>query len=209
MKKFTKIVCCVLIALVVVPTMFLFAACGKNKSNNKNSGQTPDTAKWFTSNQLAQKGLFGLTEPTGLTGEMKTSVNWYGNGYAFSQSCPSEDVFKQNAQAYFEYFKANYYGSFGTISVEKSSISTNEVWYIISQKYSLEDYHGTNPSELYKFYYVTNKAFDGEYYKQGSVLIFEIRYEYSTQTNDYQFKLFIESADESNNGIYSYHYKMR
>lgn len=38
---------------------------------------------------------------------------------------------------------------------------------------------------------------------------FEIRYEFDTNSNEYKFKLFIESADSSRNGIYTNYYKMR
>lgn len=43
---------------------------------------------------------------------------------------------------------------------------------------------------------------------KDSVWIFEIRYEFDTNSDEYKFKLFIESADSSRNGIYMNYYKM-
>ena len=50
---------------------------------------------------------------------------------------------------------------------------------------------------------------DNGYFAKGSVWIFEIRYELNAESGQYKFKLFIESADSSHNGIYTNYYKMR
>ena len=88
-------------------------------------------------------------------------------------------------------------------------MSSNENWYIINQKNDLADYYGNNPSNLYKFYYVTDSTTEDGYLKKGAVWIFEIRYEIDLETNEYKFKLFIESADMSHNNVYSYYYKIK
>lgn len=38
---------------------------------------------------------------------------------------------------------------------------------------------------------------------------FEIRYEFDTASDGYKFKLFIESADSSRNGIFANYYKIK
>lgn len=88
-------------------------------------------------------------------------------------------------------------------------MTTNENWYVIEQKSNLSDYFNDNPSKLYKFYYVRNNTLDNGYFAKGSVWIFEIRYELNAESGQYKFKLFIESADSSHNGIYTNYYKMR
>lgn len=158
---------------------------------------------------MSLKGLTGLTAPTGLSGEMQSSDAWYNGGYSFSQVCPNEDTFMTNAETYFSYFKTNYNGMFGKPKLEKFSMDTNENWYIIEQKNDLSDYFDNNPSNLYKFYYVRDNTLDNGYFTRGSVWIFEIIYEFDTNSNEYKFKLFIESADSSRNGIYTNYYKMR
>ena len=86
---------------------------------------------------------------------------------------------------------------FGKPRIEKSGKETNETWYIIEQKNNLSDYFDDNPSKLYKFYYVRDNTLDDGYFAKGSVWIFEIRYEFDTDSDVYEFKLFIESADSS------------
>ena len=98
---------------------------------------------------------------------------------------------------------------FGKPRIEKSSLSTNENWYIIEQKNDLTDYFEDNPSKLYRFYYVRNNTLDNGYFVKGAVWIFELRYEFDTASNGYKFKLFIESADSTHNGIYTNYYKMK
>lgn len=203
-KRISMIICAVLLAI----TCLGLVACG----NGDGGGETPkplhDNTKWFTEEELSAKGLAGLTAPTGLSGEMNTSDAWYNDGYSFSQGCPDEETFNANAETYFSYLKTHYDGAFGKPRNEKYSKDTNENWYIIEQKVGLSNYFGDNPSKLYKFYYIRNKTLDNGYFARGSVWIFEIRYEFDTNSNGYKFKLFIENADSSHNGIYTNYYKM-
>lgn len=194
--------------LLLSVTCVSLVACGNNDGGGENNNPVHDTSKWFTEEELSLKGLTGLTAPTGLSGEMQSSDAWYNGGYSFSQVCPNEDAFMTNAETYFSYFKTNYNGMFGKPKGEKYSINTNENWYIIEQKNDLSDYFDDNPSKLYKFYYVRNNTLDNGYFTKGSVWIFEIRYEFDTNSNEYKFKIFIESADSSRNGIYTNYYKM-
>ena len=143
-----------------------------------------------------------------MSGKINSSDAWYNDGYSFSQICPNEATFKANAETYFSYLKTHYDGKFGKPRDEKYSMDTNENWYIIEQKNNLSNYFGDNPSKLYKFYYVRNNALDNGYFVKGSVWIFEIRYEFDTDSDGYKFQLFVESADSSHNGIYKNYYKM-
>ena len=88
-------------------------------------------------------------------------------------------------------------------------MDSNENRYAIEQKSELSDYFDNNPSKLYQFYYVKDNTLENGYFVKGSVWIFEIRYEIDTETNQYKFKLFAESADSSHNGVYSNYYKMK
>ena len=58
-------------------------------------------------------------------------------------------------------------------------------------------------------YYVKDNTSENGYFVKGWVWIFEISYEIDTETNQYKFKLFAESADSSHNGVYSNYYKMK
>ena len=199
------IICAVLLAITCVGLV----ACGKGDGGGETPKPLHDNTKWFTEEELSAKGLAGLTAPTGLSGEMNTSDAWFNDGYSFSQGCPDEETFNANAETYFSYLKTHYDGAFGQPRIEKFSMDTNENWYIIEQKVDLSNYFDDNSSKLYKFYYVRNKTLDNGYFAKGSVWIFEIRYEFDTNSNEYKFKLFIESADSSHNGIYTNFYKMR
>ncbi len=186
-------------------------SCG-NRTDNNNEGSQPalhDRTKWFTAEELMKKGLDELTMPSGLFGEINSSDAWFNDGYSFSQDCPDEATFKSNAETYFLYFKTHYDGRFGKPAIEKLSLDTNETWYVIEQKSELSDYFDDNPSKLYQFYYVRDNTLENGYFVKGSVWIFEIRYEIDTETNQYKFKLFVESADSSTNGVYSNYYKMK
>lgn len=186
-------------------------SCG-NRTDNNNEGSQPalhDRTKWFTAEELMKKGLDELTMPSGLFGEINSSDAWFNDGYSFSQDCPDEATFKSNAETYFLYFKTRYDGRFGKPAIEKLSLDTNETWYVIEQKSELSDYFDDNPSKLYQFYYVRDNTLENGYFVKGSVWIFEIRYEIDTETNQYKFKLFVESADSSTNGVYSNYYKMK
>ncbi len=186
-------------------------SCG-NRTDNNNEGSQPalhDRTKWFTAEELMKKGLDELTMPSGLFGEINSSDAWFNDGYSFSQDCPDEATFKSNAETYFLYFKTHYDGRFGKPAIEKLSLDSNETWYVIEQKSELSDYFDDNPSKLYQFYYVRDNTLENGYFVKGSVWIFEIRYEIDTETNQYKFKLFVESADSSTNGVYSNYYKMK
>lgn len=197
------------ISIVFIVVLCVFFVGCKKKENNQLETKLHDSTKWFTEEKLTKKGLSGLSAPTGLSDQMSTSDSWFNNGYSFSQVCPTEDFFFENAEKYFEYFKEHYSGLFGTTTIEKTSMSSNENWYIIKQSDSIEDYYDDNPSKLYKFYYVTDNTLEDGYFKTGTVYTFEIRYEFDTNRNAYCFKLFVESADGSHNGTYTYHYKTR
>lgn len=98
-------------AITLGVTCFGLVSCGDNEGETTSQkGQTTiqeghDSTKWFTDEELSKVGLGGLTAPTGLTGEMSSDINWYNNGYSFSQPCPDKDTFELNAGTYFSYFK--------------------------------------------------------------------------------------------------------
>lgn len=114
-------------------------ACGSENSSGP-SQKVHDSTKWFTEEELSEKGLAGLTAPTGLSGKINSSDTWFNDGYSFSQVCPDESTFNANAETYFSYFKTNYAGMFGVPRFEKYSKDTNEYWYIIEQKSELADF---------------------------------------------------------------------
>lgn len=204
-KSLSMIICTVLLAITCIGLV----ACGNDAGSGEAQKPLHDSAKWFTEEELSAKGLAGLTVPTGLSGKMNSSDSWFNDGYSFSQVCPDEETFRMNAETYFSYLKKHYDGAFGKPKIEKYSMDTNENWYIIEQKSNLSEYFDDNPSKLYKFFYVRNNTSGNGYLVKGSVWIFEIRYEFDTDSDGYKFKLFIESADTSRNGIYKNYYKMR
>lgn len=204
-KSLSVIICTVLLAITCIGLV----ACGNDDGSGETQKPLHDSAKWFTEEELSAKGLAGLTAPTGLSGKMNSSDSWFNDGYSFSQVCPDEETFRMNAETYFSYLKKHYDGAFGKPKIEKYSMDTNENWYVIEQKNNLSEYFDDNPSKLYKFFYVRNNTSDNGYLVKGSVWIFEIRYEFDTDSDGYKFKLFIESADTSRNGIYKNYYKMR
>lgn len=204
--KLKKIIMALCLSLVMTCGVFL-AACNKGGGNgDNNKTQIRDDTKWFSEEELAKKGLSALPAPTGLTGNMNSYLYWYNDGYSFDQACPDEDTFTQNAEAYLNYFKSNYGGRFG---VTKSFMhSDDENFYKITQEPSLSAYFSNNPSSLYKFYYVTDTTLEDGYLKADAVWTFEIRYEFDTTKNTYLFKIFIENARKSPNGVYTNYYKM-
>ena len=204
-KSLSMIICTVLLAITCIGLV----ACGNDDGSGETQKPLHDSAKWFTEEELSAKGLAGLTAPTGLSGKMNSSDSWFNDGYSFSQVCPDEETFRINVETYFSYLKKHYDGAFGKPRIEKYSMDTNENWYIIEQKNNLSEYFDDNPSKLYEFFYVRNNTSDNGYLVKGSVWIFEIRYEFDTDSDGYKFKLFIESADTSRNGIYKNYYKMR
>jgi len=108
---------------------------------------------------------------------------------------------------YFNMFKEKFDGAFGV--AKPYMYGENETWYKIEKKNDLSDYFDDNPSKLYKFYYVKDKTTDekGNFVK-GAVWTFEMRYEQNSGSDDYKLKIFIESADGTHNGMYTYYYKM-
>lgn len=203
-KKRTHIICCAMFLAVACVGL---VACGGGDSSGV-SKKIHDRTKWFTEEELSEKGLAGLTAPTGLSREINSSDAWFNGGYSFSQVCPDEATFNANAETYFSYFQTNYAGMFGVPRIEKYNRSTNENWYIIEQKSNLNDFFDDNPSKLYSFYYVMNNTLENGYFSKGSVWIFEIRYELDTDSDQYKFKMFIESADSTRNMVYTNYYKM-
>lgn len=170
-------------------------------------GDTHDSTLWFTENELEAIHLSNLTKPTGLSGDINSSTSWFNDGYSFSQGCDSLDIFNDNANIYFNYFETNFDGKFGVAN--SYAYGSDTTYYNIVKKSDLNDYYNTNPSQLYKFYYVSNTNVDDNgFLLEDSVFIFEIRYEFSTTTNNYQFKMFIEKANKSNNGVFTYKYKL-
>lgn len=198
-------ICTALLAITCIGLV----ACGNDDGGGEIQKPLHDSTKWFTEEELSAKGLAGLTAPTGLSGKMNSSDSWFNDGYSFSQVCPDEETFRMNVETYFSYLKKHYDGAFGKPKIEKYSMDTNENWYVIEQKSNLSEYFDDNPSKLYEFFYVRNNTSDNGYLVKGSVWIFEIRYEFDTDSDGYKFKLFIESADTSRNGIYKNYYKMR
>ena len=208
-NMFKKILSMIACAVTLGVTCFGLVSCGDNEEET-TSQEGHDSTKWFTDEELSKVGLGGLTAPTGLTGEMNSDITWFNNGYSFSQPCPDKDTFELNAETYFSYFKTNYDGKFGKPRIEKLSTgTTNETWYVIEQKYSMSEYYSDNPSALYDFYYVKNTDLDNGYFAKGSVWSFDIRYEFDTISNEYLFKMFIESADTNHSGTFKNYYRIK
>lgn len=203
---FKKILSMIACAITLGVTCFGLVSCGDNEGETTSQH---DSTKWFTDEELSKVGLEGLTAPTGLTGETSSDITWFNNGYAFSQPCPDKDIFELNAETYFSYFKNHYDGKFGKPRIEKLGMDTNETWYVIEQKESMSEYYSDNPSDLYDFYYVRNTDLDNGYFVKGSVWSFDIRYEFDTISNEYLFKMFIESADTNRSGTFKNYYKIK
>ncbi len=208
MKRTFTVVCCLIVALSACVAL---VACG-----NTGGGETPDTGNtrddsaWFSQQELEARGLANLPAPNGLTGDMHTTIEWFGNGYFFSQPCPSKDVFEENAKTYFDYFTTNFDGRFGKTSIKMMGVDNDETWYYIEQKANLSDYFSTNPSARYTLYFVTDNTLgDDGYIVKGSTFTFDVRYEFDSNANAYLFKMIIESADTSRNGVYTNHYVMK
>lgn len=213
MKTKHKIFSLIMAVLLIIPAMFFLTACGDNGNNGSGRNlNLHDSSKWFTETELSAVGLSNLTAPTGLNGTISSSSDsGFNDGYSFSQPCDNVDLLEQNAEIYLNYFKTNYDGYFGHISDNYGvTYGEYETWYVLEQSNNLSDYFGNNPSKLYKFYYVTIHDTDERgYFVRNSVYPLEIRYEFNASTNQYLFKLFIEKADTSPNGICSYYYKMK
>lgn len=205
--KLKKIIIMALCLSLVMTCGVFLAACNKGGGNgDDNKTQIRDDTKWFSEEELAKKGLSALPAPTGLSGDMSSDLNWYNDGYSFHQACPDKDKFTQNAKTYLNYFKSKYDGRFGV--AKPFMYGEDETFYKITQKTDLSDYFSDNPSSLYKFYYVTDTTLEDGYFKADAVWTFEIRYEFNTTKNTYLFKIFIENARKSHNGVYTNYYKM-
>lgn len=203
--KLKKIIIMALCLSLVMTCGVFLAACNKGGGGGGDTYVPRNSNQWFTEAELAKKGLSALPAPTGLSGDMNSDLNWYNDGYSFHQACPDEDKFTQNAEAYLNYFKSKYDGSFGAInaySLEKYSPSTNEYYYNILKKAKLSDYFSDNPCPTYTFYYVTDKTLEDGYFKADAVWTFTIRFD------DGKLKIFIENAEKTRNGEYTNHYRM-
>ncbi len=207
-NMFKKILSMIACAITLGVTCFDLVSCGDNEEGTTNQ-EGHDSTKWFTDEELSKVGLEGLTAPTGLTGEISSDINWFNNGYAFTQPCPDKDTFELNAETYFSYFKTNYDGKFGKPRIEKLGMDTNETWYVIEQKNLISEYYSDNPSNLYDFYYVKNTELDNGYFVKGSVWSFDIRYEFDTNSKEYLFKMFIEGADTNHSGTFKNYYRIK
>lgn len=146
---------------------------------------------------MAKAGLSGLTCPTGCTGEISTSVNWFNGGYSFSQVCEDQAVLETNAQTCYSYFFTNYASKFGKEKLIAISLDDNTTYYQIIPA-AMEDCYSTNPSARYTFYYVRDAELEDRYLKQDAVWSFDIRYE--AVDNGYKLKIFVENASLSRNG---------
>ena len=127
-KKLSEFVCAVLLAIICIGLV----ACGNNDGGGEAQKPLHDGTKWFTDEELSAKGLAGLTEPTGLSGEMNSSDAWYNNGYSFSQVCPDEVTFAANAETYFLYLKTH---SLQAINEKELSLTG----YFLEQLQALDD----------------------------------------------------------------------
>ena len=171
-------------------------------------GNTHDSKAWFSEKELGDMHLNNLPQPSGLTGNINSSTSWFNDGYSFSQTCESEDILNSNATTYLNYFQTNFAGKFGV--AKPFSYGKDVTYYNIVNKTDIADYHDTNPSPLYKFYYVSDTTTDDDgYLLDDTVFTFEIRYEFSNTVNSYQFKLFIEKATTNHNGGFTYKYKLK
>lgn len=202
MKKVIKSIFCMMFCLL---SCFCLVACGDD--GDIHIGSTRDDSKWFSQEELEVKGLKDLPQPTGCTGDMSSSVTWFNNGYSFHQECPSVDVFTQNANTYFDYFNSKYESNFGITKLKAISSDNSETWYRIETNITLQNCHDTNPSELYKWYYITDTTVDEDKnFGKDAVYSFEIRYEYDTNKDTYMFKIFIENASTNRYGNMKFYY---
>lgn len=214
MKLKKVIIMALCLSLVMTCGVFL-AAC--NKGGGEGGGDTyvpRNSNQWFTEAELAKKGLSALPAPAGLSGDMNSDLNWYNDGYSFSQACPDEDTFTQNAEAYLNYFKSKSDGRFGTNKLEKILTADNgQSCYRLVQEINLIEYSVNKSKTIYRFYYVTDteatqQIFGQNYLKDDAVWTFEIRYEFDTTKNTYLFKIFIENAGKTKNGETTNYYRL-
>ncbi len=133
----------------------------------------------------------GFNLPHEITGEISTGVDWFNDGYSFSQVCENQAVLETNAQAYYSYFSANDPSQFGKEKLVALSLDDNATYYQIIPA-TMEECYSTNPSARYMFYYVRDTELEDRYLKQDAAWFFDIRYE--TVDGVYKLKIFVENA---------------
>ncbi len=133
----------------------------------------------------------GFNLPHGITGEISTGVDWFNDGYSFSQVCENQAVLETNAQAYYSYFSTNDPSQFGKEKFVALSLDDNATYYQIIPA-TMEECYSTNPSARYMFYYVRDTELEDRYLKQDAAWFFDIRYE--TVDGVYKLKIFVENA---------------
>lgn len=212
--KLKKIIIMALCLSLVMTCGVFLAACNKGGGNgDNNKTQIRDDTKWFSEEELAKKGLSALPAPTGLSGDMNSYLYWYNDGYSFDQACPNEDIFYENVEKYFTYFKKNYDGRFGTDDLEKTlTADKGQSCYRLVQETNLDKYYVEN-SKRYRFYYVTDteatqQIFGQNYLKDDAVWLFEVMYDFDTTKNTYMLKIFIENAGKAKNGETRNYYRL-
>lgn len=213
--KLKKIIILALCLSLVMTCGVFLAACNKGGSGG-GGGDTyvpRNSNQWFTEAELAKKGLSALPAPTGLSGDMNSDLNWLNDGYSFSQACPDEDTFTQNAEAYLNYFKSKYDGRFGTDKLEKIlTADKGQSCYRLVQETNLDKYYVKN-SKRYRFYYVTDteatqQIFGQNYLKDDAVWKFDVLYDFDTTKNTYMLKIFIEIASKNRSGDIINYYRL-
>lgn len=132
---------------------------------------------------------------------MSSDLNWYNDGYSFNQACPDEDMFTQNAEVYFNYFKSKYDGRFGVSDCYSNTMDFAEYYYKIENTTALSAYFSKKPP-AYIFYYVTDTTIEKGYFKADAVWKFEMKF------HDGKQKIFIENAGKTKNGKTINYYRL-
>lgn len=191
----------------LVLSSLLMTGCDDGETIIIGSVDTHDSSKWFTDEELKKVGLEGFSAPEGCTGEMRTSTRSFNDGYSFYQPCPDKSVLDTNAASYLSYFNTNFKDKSGVAKPFMYGTQDYIVYYTIQSNDDLNAYFDDNPSPLYKFYYVTDTTVQEDgYFKDDAVWSLEIRYE-TNADEGYMFKLFIQNAGISRNGVYTGKYK--
>lgn len=197
-----------LLLFPLVLSSLLLTGCGDEETIIIGSQDTHDSSSWFTEEELSKVGLVGLAAPNGCTGQMRTSIHSFNDGYSFYQPCPEKSVLDSNASYYLSYLTTNYKGQSGVAKPYAYGTDGNyTTYYRIKSEADINAYADDNPSPLYKFYYVTDTTLQEDgYFKDEAVWSLEIRYE-TNADEGYMFKLFIQNAGMTRNGVYSGKYK--
>lgn len=189
--------------ILALASCFCLVSCEEEESAIIGQEIYHDSSVWFSEDELTKVGLSGLSAPTGCLGELSTSVTWFNDGYSFHQSCGDESVLETNAAIYFSYFQTNYGGKFGLSKPYAYGTGTNTTYYRIVADSELSSYKETNPSSLYKFYYVRDDALaEDNYLKDNAVWSLDIRYE-KDSSGEYFLKIFIENEHTNHNGSFT------